>query len=83
MFLWPIIQFGILVLVALFIITQILIPALTNKPLFWFFRKPDSELLETQRELSDLNVAEEIKEVKNQIKKKSKKLKGEKSNSLK
>lgn len=75
MFLWPIIQACLLVLVALFVITQIIMPAFTSKPFFWFFRNPDSELLVAQRELSDINVAEEVKEVKDKIKEKAHNLK--------
>jgi len=75
MFLWSTIQVCLLLLVFLIIVTQVVIPALDNKPLFWFFRKPDSELLDVNRELSDLNVAEKVKKVKDQIKEKTEKLK--------
>ncbi len=75
MFLWPIIQSCLLVFVALIIITQMIIPALTGKPMFWFFRNPDSELLKAQRELSDLDVKEAVQHIKDEIKKKTRNIK--------
>lgn len=71
MFLWSILQTCLLLVVGLIIVTQIIIPAFTSKPLFWFFRKPDSELLEAQRELSELDVTEEVQRIKDKIKEKT------------
>jgi len=75
MFLWPILQMCLLVIVALIVITQVIVPAFIGKPLFWFFRKPDSELLDAQRELSELDVSKEVQHVNDQIKEKTRNLK--------
>lgn len=68
MFLWHIVQFCLVILVGLFIVTQILIPAVTSKPMFWFFKKPDTDLLNAERELSDIDVKEKVNKVKDEIK---------------
>ena len=75
MFLWPILQFCLLILIIVVVVTQIIQPALTGNRMFWLFRKADSELLEVKRELSDLDIKQEIKNVKDQVKKKVKSLK--------
>lgn len=78
MFLWPIFQFCLCALIVLGVVTQIIFPALNGKPLFWFFRKSESKLLDAQRELSELDVAEKIKDVQGKIKDKVKDLRSKK-----
>lgn len=74
MFLWPIIQTCVLVLVSLVTLTQVIIPAFTGKRLFWFFKKSESDLLEAQRTISDLNIDKKVQDIREEIKKKNRDL---------
>lgn len=71
MFIWEIIQGCLLLSIFVIVLTQIIIPAIFGKPLFWFFRKADSDLLKAQRQLSDTELSERVKDIKDKIRKKS------------
>jgi len=63
-----------MVFVAVVLITQMIIPGFKSQPLFPYFRKGNSELLNIQHELSDINISEKVHDVKEVIKDKTKSL---------
>lgn len=55
MFFWSVAEPCLTVLLAIFLITQVILPPFINKPLFWFFRKSQKDL----RKLVDIKSEEE------------------------
>lgn len=86
MFLWTILEVCIVTLLAAFIITQLIIPTLTNKPIFPLFRKVVKTKDEVEEELREEKVCLETErlrvEVENLKKEKEQLIKKEKEGEL-
>lgn len=70
MFIWPIVQNCIIIMIAVLGVAQLVIPAVTGKRLFWLFRKdsPDRELAEANEDLSDILTRNKVGEIRDKIK---------------
>lgn len=56
MFLWTLIEVCLVFLVGFFVVTQLIIPALTNRPTFPLFRKVEKTKDEVEEELREEKV---------------------------
>lgn len=70
MSLWVILEPVVIILTAVFILSQIIIPPLIGKQTFWIFRKSEKRLHKKEEELSDLKTEEEIVDIQKEIQKK-------------
>jgi len=68
MFIWSLFEFCFIILIAVFIITQMIIPAIINKPTFPLFRKTVKEKDKVEDELRNVCVEQETKSLREQIK---------------
>lgn len=69
-FIWSIIQFSILFILFLIVLTQIILPPFLDMPYFWLFRKEEKELLKAIDDLAISKIKQEtnsLKEQKNKI----------------
>jgi hypothetical protein len=73
MFIWYYVELVLMILLPLFVITQLMIPAFKNKPIMPFFRKPFKEKREVEEEIRELEATKDV----NKLKKTAKKLKQE------
>lgn len=73
MFLWPIIEWGLVVIVATFVITQLILPAILNKPIFPLFRRSTRKLEAVVDELREERVCEAVSDVRSEVEKLRKK----------
>jgi len=67
---WPILQICLQLLLALIIITQLILPAFINRPLFWFFRKADRQNRKAHGILGETETEEDTFKTKKEINKK-------------
>jgi hypothetical protein len=77
MFFWRILEPCLVFLSVLFVFTQIIFPAFMDRPLFPLFRKSNKELNKAIEESKELNVLQDVKEVKQTVSKKKKQLEKE------
>jgi len=68
MFIWSLFEFCFIILIAVFIITQMIMPAIINKPTFPLFRKTVKEKDKVEDELRNVCVEQETKSLREQIK---------------
>lgn len=64
MFLWPIIEWGLIVVVGTFVLTQMIIPVLQGKPTFPLFKKSTRNLEKAVGRLQEEKINRETKNVK-------------------
>lgn len=64
MFIWTLFEYGIVFLSAVFIITQMVIPALTNKPTFPLFRKSTKQKDCIEEEIREEQINYEAEQLK-------------------
>lgn len=69
MFIWPFIQFSIMLVILLLASTVVIAPFI-NKPLFWFFGQSERDLTKSKNQLSDVKTIREV----NKINKKTKRI---------
>jgi hypothetical protein len=68
MFIWYYVELILMVLLPLIVVTQMLYPAVMNKPVFPFFRAIFRKKRLTEEEIRELQVAKEVKELEAQAK---------------
>ncbi len=70
MSLWVVFEPVVIVLTAVFILSQVVIPPFIGKKTFWIFRKSEKKLHKREDELDDLKTEEEIVDIQKEIQKK-------------
>lgn len=61
---WWVAEWCLVFLALIFISTQLIYPALTNKPWFWWVRKGGRELIKAEEELQHTQLEQEVQRVK-------------------
>lgn len=59
---WRYIEPLLLVMIAVFLFTQVVLPSFIGKPFFWIFRKSEKRLRKKEEELSEVRTRLAIKE---------------------
>jgi len=59
---WRYIEPPLIVMLAIFLLTQVALPPLIGKPFFWIFRKSEKQLREKDKELAEVKTKLAIKE---------------------
>lgn len=62
-----IVEFGVVALFVLIIVTQIILPPLIGKRFFWFFKKTEKNLRGKQSELMDARTEKETRKVEREV----------------
>lgn len=71
---WKILEPALVVLVAIIILTQLVIPPFIGKRFFWALRKSEKRLQKKEDEFVDLETEEEIVDLQKEVDKKKKKI---------
>ncbi len=66
---WVILEQLLIVLLAVVLISQVVLPPLIGKPFFWIFRKPARMLREKETEIEDAKVLKEVKQRNKELRK--------------
>jgi hypothetical protein len=67
MFIWNVIEWCLIIGTCAFVITQVIIPSIVNKPTFPLFRKTIKQKDEIEEELRNENVCLETEQLKQQV----------------
>ena len=62
MMIWRIVEPLLVVIFAIFLFTQVVLPPFIGKPFFWIFKKSEKRLREKDEELSEVKTKLAIKE---------------------
>jgi uncharacterized protein (DUF3084 family) len=78
MFLWVIIEPCIAVLAVIFVITQLILPAIMDRPIFPVFRWNNRKLKHAEGELRNIRVEKDVNKLESEVRNQRKQLKAEK-----
>ena len=67
MFMWAILEPCLQVLVVVFIVTQVLIPAIRNRPVFPLFRKSNRRLRHAEKILQEIRVLKDVNKAETEV----------------
>lgn len=68
MFIWPVLEWCLMAFVAVLVLSQMIIPAILDRPLFPLFRRSYKEKERLAETLRDLNVRKETKTLEKEVK---------------
>lgn len=60
---WEVLEFCILAIIVLTVVTQVIIPAFSNIPFFWLFTRSTARLLEADAKLRDVELKNKAREL--------------------
>jgi len=72
---WEVLEVALIIIISVFVITQMIIPPFIRKPLFWVFRKVERVKEEKVVELSDIRTEGETSDIEEEIEKTREKIK--------
>lgn len=72
MAIWPIIEILFVLVIAILLLSQIVIPPFIGKPFFWIFRKAEKNLRGKETELLDAKTFRDARRIEREIKKTNK-----------